>query len=154
LPTASPNDATAVTRGVAVKGSHGSDLLLGGDGDDKLNGSAGNDTLAGGQGQNTLVGSTGCDVYRLDAAQDSLDRVMKFGIKDAFDFTAASAQAHFNGGRAFTGEVGEIITTTQTLPFGARMLVLIDTDGASDADAGFAVQGSFALTEGNFVELT
>lgn len=54
-------DASAVAFPVYAKGGGGSDVLIGGTGDDGLSGSGGNDTLRGNLGQDKLVGGGGAD---------------------------------------------------------------------------------------------
>ncbi|MDY7003372.1 MAG: spondin domain-containing protein [Cyanobacteriota bacterium] len=116
-------------------GGRGSDLLIGGDDDDILAGRIGFDHLLGGEGDDILNGGQGRDRLNGGAGDDtltggaSIDRFI-FNTNDAFttDDVGVDTITDFNQGQD---------------------LILLDLDTfvaiASDAGAGFSVDGEFAV---------
>ncbi len=54
-----------------INGNEGNDVLIGGNGNDKLNGGTGNDVLMGGGGADQLAGGAGNDTFLFKAISDS-----------------------------------------------------------------------------------
>lgn len=63
-----------------IRGGAGNDHLYGDAGNDELFGSLGNDVLAGGMGFDKLSGGIGADTFKIDANDDSVDRIKDWDV--------------------------------------------------------------------------
>ncbi|NEQ73550.1 MAG: hypothetical protein F6K23_11010 [Okeania sp. SIO2C9] len=119
-------------------GGNGSDLLRGGDDDDILAGRTGNDILLGGDGDDILSGGQGRDRINGGAGDDTL---IGGASKDRFIFNTNDTFS--------TDDVG--VDTITDFNQEQEDLILLDktTFAAlqSDAEAGFSVDGEFAVVE-------
>ena len=135
----------------SITGLGGNDALLGNGGDDILNGGGGADSLDGGMGIDVLTGGGGIDTFVFSSAAEagiaaSRDQITDFlsGV-DLIDLSAFMAGGSFIGSVAFSNAAGQV-------RFNAITGVLQgDVDGNGSADFAILLNGTSALTSGDFV---
>ncbi|MGH6999037.1 MAG: calcium-binding protein, partial [Phenylobacterium sp.] len=140
-----------------LDGGNGADSLVGGDGNDVLLGGAGNDRLEGGPGADTLTGGAGADsfVFRpadiastdtiTDFTKAQGDKIMLSEL-DANLTTAANDKFAFVGGKAFSGNAGELryqVSNGETHVYG-------DMNGDKVADLHIKLMGVHTLDGSEF----
>jgi Ca2+-binding RTX toxin-like protein len=128
----------------------GKDRIIGGDLDDGLIGAGGNDILYGAGGADNLAGGTGKDRYvYLDTSESTLaaiDTIYGFRHGDKIGL-ATIADYDFIGQTAYSGAGSEIAWTT----LDGDTYVIADTDGDMMTDLAIKIEGSFTLTEADFI---
>jgi Ca2+-binding RTX toxin-like protein len=137
------------------------DQVLGGNAlDNRISGFAGDDWLVGNGGRDVLTGGTGRDTFDfnkladLTTDADTTDVITDFN-GDTIDVSGIDANAiadgnnafTFIGGRAFSGDAGELRVTTS----GSRTIVTGDVDGDREADFAIVLTGTIRLSAGDFV---
>ena len=145
-----------------LTGAAGEDLLRGGANSDRLIGGGRSDTLDGGEGRDILTGSSGADSFYFDDGDfagltaATADRIVDFSMagNDVIDLSPVDARSGggdnafvFIGSAGFSGMAGELryqSYATTTRVFG-------DTDGDGAADFLIKLDGSMALTQGDFI---
>jgi Ca2+-binding RTX toxin-like protein len=86
-----------------LSGLDGNDFLNGGDGNDRLEGGNGNDTLYGGLGRDRLIGGAGADIFALhqgsgmDVVGDFHDKQDRVGLTDGLRFNNLWIRGVANG---------------------------------------------------------
>jgi len=147
--SATGNDAPGT-----LVGNAGNNTLTGRGGNDQINGNNGNDVLIGNTGRDTLVGGAGSDTFVYTAYADSRagianrDVINGFtrtaGQDDTIDLSAMDANTRtfgvddafvFVGGRAFSGQAGEL----RTQGLGGANAVIIEGDHNGDRVADFQI---------------
>jgi len=144
-------------------GKKGNDTLLGENGQDILRGGNGQDTLDGGAGKDKLYGGAGADVFAFSQASQNDSRSVRDVIKDfdrsedTIDLSGVDANSTLSGNQAFTfvgtdafsGAAGEL--RYRSWADDAKREIQGDIDGDGSADFFILVDGSFALTAGDFI---
>ncbi len=146
-----------------LTGNSGANKLYGMDGGDTLRGMAGNDWLEGGAGHDVFYGGTGADsfVFRdgdfAGLTASTCDQVKDFShaegdlirlnFADADTATAGDQAFAFIGTAAFSNTAGEL----RYEEISGNTYVSGDTDGDGVADFLIRLDGSHALTSGDFV---
>jgi len=137
-----------------LSGGEGDDLLRGQIGNDILIGDYGNDRIVGGKGSDTLTGGEGEDVFVFNRVIHSkrggmYDTVTDFeaGI-DRIDLSNLNLDLKFIGtsGLSGTGDAEARLRIT-----GAKTTVQVDVDGDGSYDMRIDLNGSFGLTEADFI---
>jgi Ca2+-binding RTX toxin-like protein len=141
-------------------GNAGDNVLRGNDGINKLSGEAGNDTIIGQGGRDILTGGDGNDTFVYESLSDSgptgaaRDQILDFligsdkidlsqidaiagGADNAFNFVGSGALLH----------AGDL----NAKAFGADTMISADVDGDHKADFQILLQGSIALSAGDFL---
>lgn len=156
----------------AVRGSSGSDLLIGAtngsritgwEGNDTIIGGAGNDTIIGGAGYDLLTGGGGADVFVFNAVQHlgkpgvpGHDIITDFqqGI-DIIDLSGIDADWNVAGNQAFTfvgdGPHGGAGGTLRYLKAGGNTFIYGDVDADGAGDFTIRLAGLFDLTASDFI---
>lgn len=128
----------------------GKDKIIGGEFADGLLGGAGNDMLYGAGGADSMMGGAGRDKYvYLDTSESTLaaiDTIFGFARGDKI-VLATIADYDFIGQTAFTGSGSEIAWTILE----GDTYVIADTDGDTMTDLAIKIDGSFNLTEADFI---
>ena len=144
-------------------GKQGSDTLLGENGQDILRGGNGKDTLDGGAGKDTLYGGGGADVFAFSQASQNDSRSVRDVIKDfdrsedIIDLSGVDANSTLSGNQAFTFVGGDAFSGTagelryRSWSDDAKREIQGDIDGDGSADFFVLVDGSFALSAGDFI---
>lgn len=136
--------------------------ITGGNGNDTITGSAGADLIEGGAGSDLLAGGLGADVFDFNLINHSrgatADRIADFSQAiDLIDLSTIDADGalgvldtfQFVGTAAFSGVAGQLRYDTTTTPGVTR--ILADLDGNRTIDMEIRLDGTFALTQGDFV---
>ena len=146
-------------------GQSGTNLLRGLGGRDSLMGGAGADTLVGGPGADTLTGGAQGDLFRLDAALDSLPEAadlvtdFRFAEGDRVDLRGIDANRLLAGDQAFVW-IGGAAFAGGAAGAGQWRVVAAgpgvwrgegDTDGDGDADLAIEIAAATAALEGWFL---
>lgn len=118
-----------------LEGGAGHDTLIGGDGDDFLDGRAGSDTLAAGGGNDTLDGGTGTDVM-IGGQGDDL-----YIVDNAGDLVVESADA--------SGGIDTVQTTLGSYELGAGVENLLGAGASDFAGTGNDQDNLIASAAGN-----
>lgn len=140
-------------------GEDGNDLLIGDGGDDTLFGDVGTDTLVGGAGRDFLFGGADADLFvfadgDLSSVSDP-DWIFDFSQAQGDRIDVRNIDAIGGGGddvftfigtAAFSNTAGEL----RYEQFGDRTFVTGDTNGDGVADFAIRVDGTPALTAGDF----
>lgn len=145
-----------------IWGDAGKDRLLGDAGKDTLRGGGGADQLIGGKGHDVLFGNQGADTFVFRHLSDSRtaangrDMIMDFkhGQHDKIDLHAIDADTTHSGNQAFhlshsnhfTGDAGELITSTK----GSHTFVKGDVNGDGKADFSIELDGNIHLQNSDF----
>lgn len=137
-------------------GDHGSDFIKGQDGDDKLLGGYGQDVLIGGDGADHFVFTAPGEIGGT-AKNSRMDRIADFNSgegdrislyrMDADWRTAGNQEFTWRGTEGFTGNGGELRTTTS----GNKTLVLGDSNGDGTADFTLELTGLITLDASDFL---
>lgn len=149
-----------------IDGYLGNDTIDGAGGDDRLIGGTGSDVIIGGGGRDTLTGgsaagSAEADVFKFNAVSDSgptaatRDVITDFADgSDDIDLSAIDGNAavvgsafSFIGTAAFSHTAGEL----RYQQFTGYALVSGDVDGDGRADLTIRLNGTHALTAGDFL---
>lgn len=141
-------------------GRGGADILRGNGGNDKLVGGPGDDILEGGPGKDRLDGGTGNNIYRFtenDALGrcPSCDAIVHFVPgADKIDLARVDAKKgpgnqrfKFIGKKRFSGQKGLLRYQTKR----GRTTIQADIDGNRKPDFEIRINGTVALTKGDFV---
>ena len=85
-----------------LKGRSGDDILYGGAGDDYLEGNGGDDVLYGGLGADLIKGSGGTDTFAWNSLDEGGDRIKDFRSHEKLDLTGLADEfVNFNSATAF-----------------------------------------------------
>jgi Ca2+-binding RTX toxin-like protein len=147
--------------GNTIDGGSGADVITGLAGNDILLGGAGNDILHGGAGKDTMTGGAGVDGFvfidgDLRPTRDTADAITDFdraageridlSLVDARTTVAGDQAFTFIGNGSFTGIAGQL----HAVQSGGFTWIEGDTNGDRVADFVIRVNGSGALTAGDF----
>jgi Ca2+-binding RTX toxin-like protein len=144
-------------------GNASDNVLTGNDGANKLYGLGGNDVIDGGAGIDQAYGGTGADTFVFadgdlgGASQASCDIIRDFSHAEAdrIDLSGLDANSALSGNQAFaflgtsafTGSAGQLRYEES----GGNTYLMGDTDGDGTADFMIRLDGSHALTSGDFI---
>lgn len=135
-----------------VGGSAYADQIRGDNNGNTLNGNAGNDIIEGRGGPDWMLGGAGNDVFVFNAVGDIAgDRISGWNTGDTLDFRGIDANSlmagdqafSFIGSGAFTGQAGQLRTSTN----GANTFVTGDINGDGVADFSLMIDGQHTITE-------
>lgn len=161
---ANPNRLEGLGGNDQLMARGGGDAIAGGDGNDILRGFSGNDLFVGGLGADNIAGGLNVDTIFFNAINESgttaatRDTILGFsqgGVSadrfhldniDARTSTAGHQDFAFIGAVAFSGE-GQIRATAS----GGITTVEVNVTGAALAESTFAVNGTFTLTNADFL---
>ncbi|MGN6155652.1 MAG: calcium-binding protein, partial [Sphingomicrobium sp.] len=145
-----------------LTGNDGANKLYGLGGNDVLSGQSGNDWLEGGAGRDVTTGGIGADSFAFrdgdfaGLTASTCDQIKDFSesdgdvirlLADADSGTTGSQTFDFIGTNAFTGAAGEL----RYEEISGNTYVMGDTDGDGTADFMIRLDGSHALTSGDFI---
>lgn len=144
-----------------LRGDAGNNVLSGRAGNDVLQGRAGNDTLNGQAGKDTQTGNSGADTFLFRNVGESVfgsarDVITDFqvgldiidlGQIDADTVTGGDQAFAFIGGAGFSNTPGEL----RISKVGGKTFVNGDVDGDSSVDFQIELNGTLAITGGDFI---
>ncbi|MEQ1715162.1 MAG: M10 family metallopeptidase [Hyphomicrobium sp.] len=143
-----------------LHGNGGNDVIRSGAGNDQLFGDAGNDILSGGRGRDYLVGGTGLDQFIYTALNETTvaapgrDLIGGFAHGEKIDLHIWDANSLVGANQAFvfrvnfTGHAGEVQYDRLAIN---NLMVSVDVNGDSVADAAFQMTGVNTLTAIDFI---
>lgn len=142
-----------------LSGGDGADVLFGDAGNDELRGGTGADRLVGGGGNDRLIGGPGADTFLYYSVKANTDTIMDFEVGvDTIDLRNIDANwsrdgdqpFRYIGGRAFSGEPGEVRHFVADLGDGYATFIMVNTAGDWQPELTIGLVGAKYMSAGDF----